>query len=67
MRGHRYLPDAYRGVIMNLFGIPLNLIVVGVFLSISKLGLSGALTCSTTALALATVSQFMLRRTVKDS
>ena len=22
----KYLPDAYRGVIMNLFGIPLNLI-----------------------------------------
>ena len=38
----KYLPDAYRGVIMNLFGIPLNLIVVGVFLSISKLGLTGA-------------------------
>lgn len=24
----KYLPDAYRGVIMNIFGIPLNLIVV---------------------------------------
>ena len=39
----QYLPDAYRGVIMNLFGIPLNLIVVGVFLSIERLGLAGAL------------------------
>ena len=62
VRGRRYLPDAYRGVIMNLFGIPLNLIVVGVFLSISKLGLAGALTCSTTALAGATIAQFLLRR-----
>ena len=58
----KYLPDAYRGVIMNLFGIPLNLIVVGVFLSISKLGLTGAFTCSTIALAGATVAQFLLRR-----
>ena len=32
----KLLPDAYRGVIMNLFGIPLNLIVVGVFLSIDR-------------------------------
>ena len=60
----KYLPDAYRGVIMNLFGIPLNLIVVGVFLSISKLGLAGALTCSSTALAGAAVAQLLLRRTV---
>merc|ERR1712185_278404 len=52
----KYLPDAYRGVIMNLFAIPLNLIVVGVFLSISKLGLSGALVCSTTALAGAAIA-----------
>ena len=60
----KYLPDAYRGVIMNLFAIPLNLIVVGVFLSISKLGLAGALTCSTLALSCATLSQFALRRIV---
>jgi hypothetical protein len=46
----RLLPDEHRGAIMNLFGIPLNLIVVGVFLSISKLGTVGALKCSTTAL-----------------
>ena len=42
----QFLPDAYRGVIMNLFGVPLNLIVVGVFLSINKLGLKGALSFS---------------------
>ena len=57
----KYLPDAYRGVIMNLFGIPLNLIVVAVFLSIAKLGLFGALVCSTIALTVASVAQFLLR------
>lgn len=61
----KYLPDAYRGVIMNLFGIPLNLIVVGVFLSISKLGLAGAFTCSSSALALAAISQFLLKRAIR--
>ena len=58
----KYLPDAYRGVIMNLFGIPLNLIVVAVFLSIARLGVPGALACSTAALSLATVSMVALRR-----
>ena len=56
------LPDAYRGVIMNLFAIPLNLIVVGVFLSIAKLGIKGALTVSTASLACATMSMVVLRR-----
>lgn len=58
----KYLPDAYRGVIMNLFGIPLNLIVVGVFLSIAKLGLIGALTVSTASLSIAAAAMFALRR-----
>ena len=48
----RLLPDAHRGAIMNLFGIPLNLIVVVVFLSIAKLGTVGALKCSTAALGM---------------
>jgi MFS transporter, MFS domain-containing protein family, molybdate-anion transporter len=48
-----------------LFGIPLNLIVVGVFLSISKLGLAGAFTCSSAALACAMVSQFLLKRAIR--
>jgi len=63
----KYLPDAYRGVIMNLFGIPLNLIVVGVFLSIGKLGLLGALTCSTASLSVALVAQLALRLAIKPS
>ena len=56
-----YLPDAYRGVIMNLYGVPLNLIVVAVFLSIGKLGVQGALTCSASALGLAAFAQLTLR------
>jgi len=46
---------------MNLFGIPLNLIVVAVFLSIEKLGLAGALSVSTVALVGALTSQLLLR------
>ena len=52
LRG-KYLPDSHRGVMMNIFGLPLNLIVVGVNLLISYLGIAGALTCSTVTLALA--------------
>ena len=62
----KYLPDAYRGVIMNLYGIPLNLIVVSVFLMINKLGLVGALTCSAASLSVAFVAQCALRFTSKQ-
>jgi hypothetical protein len=56
----KYIPDSHRSVIMNIFGIPLNALVVGVFLSIKKLGVQGALFCSTAALTLATVSMYVL-------
>ena len=56
----KYLPDAYRGVIMNLFGIPLNVLVVSVFLSIKVLGVAGALAVATGALGLATCAMFAL-------
>jgi hypothetical protein len=49
---------------MNLFGIPLNVLVVGVFLSIQKLGLQGALSISSCALGLATVYMFRLKGNV---
>ena len=49
---------------MNLFGVPLNLIVVGVFLSIGKLGVSGALTRSASALGLAAAACLALRTIV---
>jgi len=63
----KYVPDSHRSVIMNLFGIPLNALVVGVFLSIKRLGVSGALGISTGALALATASMFKLRSISKEA
>lgn len=57
----KYFPDSHRSVIMNLFGIPLNALVVTVFLSIKRLGVSGALSISTGALALATLSMMKLK------
>lgn len=58
----KYLPDSHRSVMMNLFGIPLNLIVVGVFLSIKSLGVGGALGCATVALGGASVCAVALAR-----
>jgi MFS transporter, MFS domain-containing protein family, molybdate-anion transporter len=60
----KYVPDSHRSVIMNLFGIPLNVLVVGVFLSIQKLGVQGALSISSGALAAATLCMLSLRRSV---
>lgn len=57
----KYVPDSHRSVIMNLFGIPLNLLVVSVFLSTNWLGVKGALTVSSTALGIATLCMFKLR------
>lgn len=57
----KYVPDSHRSVIMNLFGIPLNLLVVSVFLSTHRLGLKGALTVSSGALGVATLCMFKLR------
>jgi MFS family permease len=50
----KYLPDKYRSVIMNFFGIPLNLIVISVVLSSKLLGVDGAL-------AVAAASMLLLR------
>ena len=61
----KYVPDSHRSVIMNLFGIPLNVLVVSVFLSIQKLGVKGALSISSGALGLATICMFQLRRMVR--
>lgn len=58
----KYVPDSHRSVIMNLFGIPLNALVISVFLSIQKLGVAGALSVATAALALATASMAALDR-----
>ena len=58
----KYVPDSHRSVIMNLFGIPLNVLVVSVFLSIKRLGVSGALSISTGALGVAAACMFALSR-----
>jgi hypothetical protein len=56
-----YFPNSHRSVIMNLFGIPLNIMVVTVFLSIEKLGVQGALGVSTLALSVATMCGIKLK------
>lgn len=58
----KYVPDSHRGVIMNLFGIPLNALVVSVFLSMKRLGMTGALGISTGALGVATACMIALQR-----
>jgi MFS family permease len=60
----KYVPDSHRSVIMNLFGIPLNVLVVSVFLSISRIGLKGALGISSGALGLATLCMLKLNTMV---
>jgi hypothetical protein len=60
----KYVPDSHRSVIMNLFGIPLNVLVVCVFLSISKIGVDGALGISSLALGLATLCMYKLNSMV---
>jgi MFS transporter, MFS domain-containing protein family, molybdate-anion transporter len=57
----KYIPNSHRSVIMNLFGIPLNVLVVSVFLSIQKLGVYGALSISSGALAIATICMYILK------
>lgn len=46
---------------MNLFGVPLNIMVVTVFLNIERLGVQGALGVSTAALSVATACGLKLR------
>ena len=60
----KYIPDSHRSVIMNIFGIPLNVLVVSVFLSIGKLGVKGALSVSSVALGIAATCMYALRRQV---
>lgn len=56
----KYIPDSHRSVIMNLFGIPLNVLVVSVFMFVKYLGVNGALGISSCALALATLCMVKL-------
>lgn len=61
----KYIPDSHRSVIMNLFGIPLNALVVSVFLSIKLLGVGGALSIATGALSIAMASMWVLLRSTE--
>ncbi|KAL3790159.1 hypothetical protein HJC23_009596 [Cyclotella cryptica] len=63
----KYFPDSHRSVVMNLFGIPLNAMVVSVFLSIERLGVQGALGVSTAALATALGCSLKLKGIVNKS
>merc|ERR1711935_667630 len=60
----KFIPDSHRSVIMNLFGIPLNVLVVSVFMFVKYLGVNGALGISSAALALATLCMVKLNGTL---
>lgn len=62
----RLVPESHRSLILSVFGIPLNLMVVAIFLSIKQLGVSGALGVSAGGLALATASMVRLRSILKS-
>jgi uncharacterized membrane protein len=49
---------------MNLFGIPLNVLVVSVFLSINRLGIVVVLAVSTGALGVATLCMLQLLKKI---
>lgn len=57
-----YLPNSHRSVLMTLFGVPLNILVVTVFLFISKLGNIGAMGIASAALGLATACTLRLQQ-----
>eukprot|EP00520_Triparma_pacifica_P001068 CAMPEP_0118667398 /NCGR_PEP_ID=MMETSP0785-20121206/19766_1 /TAXON_ID=91992 /ORGANISM="Bolidomonas pacifica, Strain CCMP 1866" /LENGTH=545 /DNA_ID=CAMNT_0006561851 /DNA_START=104 /DNA_END=1737 /DNA_ORIENTATION=+ len=59
------VPDSHRSVIMNIFGIPLNALVVAVFLGIKKLGVDGALKVSAASLCVASAAAIRLRGIMK--
>ena len=61
LRG-KFLPDTHRSIIMTLFGVPLNCLVVSVFLFQHKLGSQGALFIASIALVIATICMFILYR-----
>lgn len=60
----KYLPDQHRAVMMNLFGIPLNLMVVSIVLGLKSLGPKGALGLASAALGVATLCMYLLNSEV---
>jgi len=47
---HTHTQDAHKGTMVNLFRIPLNLIVISTFLSMQHLGVAGALSLASACL-----------------
>ena len=62
----KYFSDSHRSVMMNLFGIPLNAMVVTAILSMETLGVHGCLGISTAALAVATACGLKLKELVEQ-
>lgn len=62
-----YVPEAQRSIIMSLFGIPLNILVISVFLASNRLGVSGSLGVSTGALNLAVMCMIKLHSMIRTS
>ena len=62
----KYVPNENKSVILSLFGIPLNLLVVAIYLSIKQLGTTGALAVSAGALVIATGCMAKLRNVSPD-
>eukprot|EP00580_Thalassiosira_gravida_P009654 CAMPEP_0201635480 /NCGR_PEP_ID=MMETSP0493-20130528/7999_1 /ASSEMBLY_ACC=CAM_ASM_000838 /TAXON_ID=420259 /ORGANISM="Thalassiosira gravida, Strain GMp14c1" /LENGTH=610 /DNA_ID=CAMNT_0048107453 /DNA_START=126 /DNA_END=1958 /DNA_ORIENTATION=+ len=57
----RYLPTSHRSVIMSIYGVPLNVLVVSVFLYIGRLGVTGAFAVATVALVTAVLCMLALQ------
>lgn len=57
----KYVPDSHKGSIINIFRLPLNLIVISTNLCIQRLGIQGALQLSAAILLLACLAQLQLR------
>jgi hypothetical protein len=62
-----FIPDTHRSIIMSLFGIPLNILVISVFLASNHLGISGSLGVSTGALNLAVMCMIKLHSMLRTS
>ena len=62
----QYVPDSHRALIMTLFGVPLNVLVVAIFLYLHKLGSTGALGLSAFSLAVASLCMHQLNRIVRE-
>lgn len=56
----KYIPNDYKTTAMNIFRIPLNLIVVSINLSVATIGTTGALLCSASLIVGAALAQSKL-------